>query len=147
MTTSARWCPRLGTDPVRALVQRRKPLGGLDWFVMPIVLLLLIGAIVVGRIYPHQYVVRNIWSGVHFASAYGGTAAFAVAGAVGTMYLIANYRLRHKVSLAGPNLGSLERLEHLTLAAVTLGFALLTIGAITGLVEMIKEGRSVPRRR
>ncbi len=124
-------------------VQRRKPLAGLDWFVMPIVILLLIGAAVTGRINPHPYV-RSIWSFVHLMSALGGAAAFAIAAAAGGMYLIANYRLRHKLALNGPNLGSLERLEHLMLNAVTLGFALLTIGAITGFLKVEVENKSVP---
>ena len=43
--------------------------------------------------------------------------------------------------LVGPNLGSLERLEHVTMTAVTLGFALLTVGTITGGVRMLEGGR------
>jgi ABC-type uncharacterized transport system permease subunit len=126
-------------------VQRRRPIGGLDWFVMPIVILLLIGSAVTGLTDPHAYDVKTIWSWVHRATAYGGAAAFAVAGAAGAMYLIANHRLRRKVALAsGPRLGSLERLEQLTLTSVTLGFALLTIGAITGFAEMIREARATP---
>ena len=60
---------------------------------------------------------------MHYVSAYGGAVAFAVAAAVGAMYLIANRRLRVKVSLPGPSFGSLERLEHVTMLAVTWGFA------------------------
>jgi ABC-type uncharacterized transport system permease subunit len=125
-------------------VQRRKPLGGLDWFVMPIVILLLVGALVTGLARPQMYDVHNLWSWTHLAGVYGGAAAFAVAGAAGAMYLITNYRLRHKVALAGPSLGSLERLEHLTLTAVTLGFALLTLGAIIGFMKMTYENRPAP---
>jgi ABC-type uncharacterized transport system permease subunit len=55
---------------------------------------------------------------------------------VGAMYLVVNRRLRRKQPLPGPNLGSLERLEHITYVAVTLGFAMITIGAITGFVQM-----------
>jgi ABC-type uncharacterized transport system permease subunit len=124
-------------------VQRRKPIGGLDWFVMPIVILLLIAALIVGQTQQREYV-RNAWTYVHFISSFGGAAAFAVAGAAGAMYLIANYRLRNKVALSGPNLGNLERLEHLTLTAVTLGFALLTIGAITGFIKIKFEHRHAP---
>jgi ABC-type uncharacterized transport system permease subunit len=123
-------------------VQRRRPLGGLDWFVMPIVVLLLIGAAVAGGATPHEYEPRSLWSWVHLAAAFGGAVGFSVAGAAGTMYLIANRRLRHKVALAGPNLGSLERLEHMILTSVTLGFALLTIGAITGFMKMEFEHKS-----
>jgi ABC-type uncharacterized transport system permease subunit len=133
-------------------VQRRKPIGGLEWFVMPIVILLLIGAAVFGSARPHEYV-RDAWSWVHRLGAFGGAAAFAVAAAAGAMYLVANKRLRekslHTAAAAAPppslspgeppRFASLERLEHVTQVAVTLGFALLTIGAVTGIVWMIFE--------
>lgn len=135
-------------------VQRRKPIGGLEWFVMPIVILLLIGAAVFGSARPHEYV-RGAWGWVHRLGAFGGAAAFAVAAAAGAMYLVANKRLREKSLLAAaaapppslspgdpPRFASLERLEHVTLAAVTLGFALLTLGAVTGIVQMIFEHKA-----
>ena len=119
-------------------VQAYRPLRGLDWFLLPVVALLLVSAAVFGRTKPHEYVVTT-WSLVHRATAYGGAVAFAVAGAAGGMYLIANRRLRSKSARpAGPGLnhGSLERLERLTLSAVGLGFALLTVGAVTGLARI-----------
>ncbi|HSU67346.1 MAG TPA: cytochrome c biogenesis protein CcsA [Tepidisphaeraceae bacterium] len=122
-----------------AYTQRTRPLRGLDWFVMPIVILLLIAAAVFGRTTPHEYL-DTTWSWVHRVTAYGGALAFAVGGAVGAMYLIAQRRLRTKRVAPGEGLGSLERLEHLTLLSVTLGFALLTIGLITGLVKVLKGG-------
>src|SRR5256885_1044815 len=63
------------------------------------------------------------------------------------IYLIVNHRLRSKRALlSGPNLGSLERLEHLTLESVSLGFALLTIGAVTGINEMVKGKQTSPTK-
>jgi ABC-type uncharacterized transport system permease subunit len=124
--------------------QGTRPLRGLDWFVMPIVVLLLVLAAVFGRTKPHEYDVRSVWLWTHRVTAYGGAVGFAVAGAVGAMYLIVNRRLRDKSTGPGPNLGSLERLEHLTLAAVTLGFALLTVGAVTGIVRMFAEEKYTP---
>ena len=126
--------------------QRIHPLRGLDWFVLPIVILLLVCAAVFGKAQPHEYK-DTVWHWVHRITSYGGAVAFAVAGAVGTMYLVANRRLRTKRALPGPNLGSLERLEHLTLAAVTLGFALLTVGAVTGLFGMVREDKSAPKTK
>ena len=120
-------------------VQRRRPIGGLDWFVMPIVVLLLISAAIFGRERPHEYV-SNTWSWVHRVTAYGGTIGLFVAGAVGVMYLVANHRLRSKVLASGPRFGSLERLEHVTMVSVTLGFALLTVGLITGLMIILQRG-------
>ncbi|MEA2733848.1 MAG: hypothetical protein QOE14_299, partial [Humisphaera sp.] len=55
------------------------------------------------------------------------------------MYVLASKKLRHKQAV-GPQYGSLERLEHLTMTSVTLGFALLTIGVITGGITMLAEG-------
>lgn len=124
--------------------QRTRPLRGLDWFVMPIAILLLVLAAVFGGTKPHEYDVRSVWLWTHRVTAYGGAVGFAVAAAVGAMYLIVNRRLRDKSAGPGPNLGSLERLEHLTLGAVTLGFALLTIGTVTGIVRMFAEQSYVP---
>jgi ABC-type uncharacterized transport system permease subunit len=122
-----------------AYVQGTRPLRGLDWFVMPIVIGLLVAAAVFGRATPHEYL-DTTWSWVHRVTAYAGAVAFAVAGAAGGMYLIANRRLRTKRLGPGAGFGSLERLEHLTLLSVTLGFALLTIGLITGLARVLEGG-------
>jgi ABC-type uncharacterized transport system permease subunit len=123
--------------------QRRHPLRGLDWFVMPIVVLLLVAAAVFGRAKPHEYV-DTTWSLVHRLTAYGGAGAFAVSCAGGIMFLIVSHRLRSKSARpAGPRpptFASLERLEHLMMVSVTVGFALLTVGAVTGLVKIV-EGR------
>ena len=120
-------------------VQSTRPLGALDWFVMPVAILLLLAAAFFGRVEYHDYV-NSTWSWLHRATAYGGAVAFAIAAAAGAMYVLTSRRLRSKTPV-GPNLGSLERLEHLTMTAVTLGFALLTVGPITGGVRMLEGGR------
>lgn len=122
-----------------AYVQGTRPLRGLDWFVTPIVIGLLLAAALFGRTKPREYL-GTTWSWVHLVTAFGGAAAFAIAGAAGAMYLIANQRLRAKRITPGATLGSLERLEHLTLLSVTLGFALLTVALITGLVRVLNGG-------
>jgi ABC-type uncharacterized transport system permease subunit len=119
-----------------AYAQRTRPLAALDWFIMPIVIALLITAVVVGRTEYRSYVDQT-WMYVHHLTSYTGAAAFAVAAASGAMYVIASRRLRSKQSAVF--LGSLERLERLTMNAVTLGFALLTVGIITGAVEMVHK--------
>src|SRR5438067_5591497 len=63
-----------------AYTQRMHPLRGLDWFVVPIAVILLACAAVFGRQRPHEYV-DSAWSWVHRLTAYGGAVAFAVAGA------------------------------------------------------------------
>src|SRR5688572_478514 len=123
-------------------VQRHRTLGALDWFVMPVVIVLLIIAGVFGRTEYHEYhpAVSDTWAWVHRVTSYVGAVAFAIAAASGAMYVTASRRLRDKRSV-GPQFASLERLEHLTMTAVTLGFALLTIGAVTGGVQMVAEDK------
>ena len=125
-------------------LQAARPLRGIDWFLLPVVALLLIAAGIFSRAKPHEYNVKNVWFRVHLVTAYGGAAAFAVAAAVGAMYLVVNRRLRSKRTLSGPGMGSLERLENLTTISVAMGLALLTIGAITGGVWMISGGKETP---
>ena len=125
-------------------VQRVRPLPGLDWFVMPIVILLLTAAGVFGRVDYHQYqpLVKDTWLWVHRVTTYGGAVVFAVAAAGGAMYLIASRRLRRKMPM--PMFGSLERLEQMIMHSVTLGFALLTVGLITGFVRLIERDERPP---
>jgi ABC-type uncharacterized transport system permease subunit len=125
-----------------AYVQRVHPLRGLDWFIMPIVILLLTAAAFFGRAKPHEYLDTS-WSWLHRVTAFGGALAFAIGGAAGAMYLIASRQLRAKSYPTGHRLGSLERLEHITVVAVRLGFALLTVGLITGLVLVARPGSTL----
>ncbi|MCC7351259.1 MAG: cytochrome c biogenesis protein CcsA [Phycisphaerales bacterium] len=120
-------------------VQRQRPLAGLDWFIMPVVILLLVAAGIFGQISPREYI-DSTWSIVHRVTAYGGAAVFAVAGATGAMYLIHNRRLRRKTIRPEFEFGSLERLERFSMASVTLGFALLSVGLITGVAQAIHMG-------
>jgi ABC-type uncharacterized transport system permease subunit len=110
---------------------------------MPIVILLLVAAGFFGSRDFHQYhtLVSDTWIWVHQVASYGGAVAFAIAAAGGAMYVIASRELRKK--MPGPKLGSLERLEHLMMGAVTLGFALLTIGLVTGFIR-IADGQRTP---
>jgi ABC-type transport system involved in cytochrome c biogenesis permease subunit len=121
-------------------VQRARPIPGLDWFLMPIVVLMLLGAAVFGKIVPGAYEPSGLWELAHRLSSFGGVAAFGVAAGVGAMYLIASARLRRKSDIDQPPMGNLERLENLTHWAVSFGFALLTVGILTGLGKIMADG-------
>ncbi len=114
--------------------------GGVDGFVIPVVIALMLGAGYFGTREYQRYhpLVHDIWSWVHRVTAYGGAAAFAIAAAGGAVYMLKSRRLRRKTPLTA-RWGSLEGLESLTLIGVTLGFALLTIGLITGLVLIVAD--------
>ena len=121
-------------------VQRVKPIGGLDWFVMPVVILLLAAAGFFGRTEFREYQTIGsdalLW--VHRVTAYSGAVAFAIAAAGGAMSIISRRRLRRK-SAGGVQFASLERLDRIMMTSVTLGFAALTIGAATGFVRMFHD--------
>ena len=55
--------------------QGTRPLRGLDWFVLPIVVLLLVLAAVFGRTNPHEYDARSVWLWTHRVTAYGAPSA------------------------------------------------------------------------
>lgn len=119
-------------------MQRSHPLPGLEWFCMPIVILLLIAAGVFGSARPHEYL-DGTWFWTHRVSSFGGLAVFFVAGVAGVMYLFKTRQLRTKHANSPARLPSLERLEHFTYLSVSLGFALLTIGCVTGLVRALTK--------
>ena len=119
-----------------AYTQRTRPLRGLESFMTPIVVLLLIAAAVFGKATPHEYL-KSAWSWFHRVGAFGGALAFAISGCSGAMYLYVNKQLRSKKVAPGGRLGNLERLEHVTVVSVTLGFALLSIALFTGLILAI----------
>jgi ABC-type uncharacterized transport system permease subunit len=125
-------------------MQRVRPVPGLDWFVMPIVILLLVVAAVFGRVDYRSYtpLVGNVWLWVHRVTTYGGAGVLAVSAAGGAMYILASRRLRAKRPL--PAFGSLERMEHLLMHSVTLGFALLTVGLVTGFFRMFDRDEKQP---
>lgn len=121
-------------------MQRVRPIPALDLFLLPIVALMLASAAVFGRLNPSTYHTDSYWSWAHRLSTFGSAVAFAVAAAGGGMYLIASARLRRKTPSSTTPLGNLERLENITHTAAASGFAMLTIGVITGLLRIAQNG-------
>src|SRR5690606_3314457 len=81
-----------------------------------------------------------VWMAVHLTGVYLGTVSAGVAAVAGAMYLYVQSRLKHKSDLpAMGHLASLETLEKLIVRAATLGFALLTLGLISGGVISLDE--------
>jgi ABC-type transport system involved in cytochrome c biogenesis permease subunit len=77
------------------------------------------------------------WPHLHVLLASAGLALLAVAAVAGAAWLLENRRLKRKrPMLAGPGarLPSLEALDHVNAAALTVGFPLLTLGVVTGML-------------
>lgn len=81
----------------------------------------------------------GVWNIVHIGSAIAGILCITIAARGGLLYLRTHYRLRRKDPAAlikqGP---SLEALDQMIRRTMTVGFALLTIAGILGIVRMFQ---------
>ena len=122
------------------IIEWRTRSRSLGAFVIPVAFLLLafasISPGVSGRIQPLIPALQSNWLTVHVLTCFLGYAAFAVAFAVGIMYLLKG-RKRDDGKEEGtflrliPELGTLEELLY---QGVVLGFVLLSLGIMTGAV-------------
>ena len=74
---------------------------------------------------------------------YAGTLFFCIAAAAGVMYLYSQHRLRgHAELMLRGRLASLETIESLNIRCATIGFALLTLGLIAGLIIVTSQSET-----
>jgi len=114
----------------------RYKLGMLSSFIMPIVFLFMFSS----SIFPREIKVlspalQSYWFGIHVILAFLGDAAFAMACGIGIMYLIQERFVKSK-RLGGlfQKLPSLQTLDEINYHLITLGFPLLTLAMITGVI-------------
>jgi ABC-type uncharacterized transport system permease subunit len=82
---------------------------------------------------------------LHVVLASAGFALLGVAGAAGALYLAHHRAIKAKRAAAQSALPSLEALERTNAAALALGFTLLTLGVLTGMLWVAEsEGRFWP---
>ncbi len=75
------------------------------------------------------------WPHAHVVLASGGLAMLAVAAVAGGFYLLENRRLKRKQVHPGPaTLPSLEALDRVNALSLSVGFPLLTLGVLTGML-------------
>ena len=127
-------------------IQSRPKLFGLSAFALPLLTLILAwGICAVLWTYRafHLDTFAPIWTGFHTGSTYLGLLSCAIGAGAGAMYLFVQHRLKSKTHLAGTMpLASLETLETLIIRAATLGFVLLTLSLVTGLVIVTQADRA-----
>ena len=104
---------------------------------MPIVLVLMLSSSMFPRgISPSlNPVLKSYWFGIHTILAFLGDAAFAMAAGIGVMYLIQERYVKSK-RLSGlfQKLPSLQSLDEINYRLISLGFPLLTLAIITGVI-------------
>jgi ABC-type transport system involved in cytochrome c biogenesis permease subunit len=122
-------------------LQWTRHLRALAAFLLPMIFAVLVVGIVLGVMGYQHFGAHNPWVAAHIASVLLGTASFAAGCAGGIAYLLADRRLK-KRGQAGWNgfpLPSLATIEKFTRHAIVLGFALLTLAAITGIFRAVRD--------
>lgn len=122
-------------------IQRGARLAGLAVFALPL-LTLILGWAICAAVWTYRpfniETLDPLWKAVHLAGVYLGTLFAAVAAGCGGMYLYAQHRIRHKTDRGAHAIASLEAIESAIIRAAMLGFALLTLGLIAGVVVTVE---------
>jgi len=114
----------------------RYKLNLLSSFIMPIVFLLMFSS----SIFPREIkalspVLQSYWFGIHVILAFLGDAAFAMACGIGVMYLVQERNVKsRRLSRLFQKLPSLQTLDEINYHLITLGFPLLTLSMISGVI-------------
>lgn len=108
----------------------------LSSFIMPIVFLIMFSSSVFPReIKALSPALQSYWFGIHVILAFLGDAAFAMACGIGVMYLVQERNVKSKhLSRLFQKLPSLQTLDEINYHLITLGFPLLTLAMISGVV-------------
>lgn len=129
--------------PAILYIQTRPKLFGLSIFALPLLTLILLWGVCATlwtyRPFSHD-TFTPAWTVFHLATTYVGLLGCGIGAAGGAMYLFVQGRLKAKAGLGQVNpMASLETLEMLIVRAATLGFVLLTLSLISGLVMVTQS--------
>ncbi|MBA4349474.1 MAG: c-type cytochrome biogenesis protein CcsB [Thermodesulfovibrio sp.] len=126
------WCIVL----IYFFLEYKYKIGIMGSFILPIVFMMMLSSSMLPRgIKPLGPALQSYWLGIHTALAFLGNAAFAVAFGVGIMYLLQEHYLKSK-HLGGlfQKLPSLQVLDEINYRLITIGFPLLTLAIISGVL-------------
>lgn len=129
--------------PAIVYIQSRPRLFGLSLFAIPLLVLILAWGVCATLWTYRPFNLDSFapaWTVFHLSVTYVGLLCCAMGAAGGAMYLFVQSRLKSKAGLGQVNpMASLETLETLIIRAATLGFVLLTLSLISGLVMVTQS--------
>ena len=129
--------------PAILYIQSRPKLFGLSIFALPLLSLILAWGVCATMWTYRPFKLDSFapaWTVFHLTATYLGLLGCALGAAGGAMYLFVQGRLKAKAGLGQVNpMASLETLETLIIRAATLGFVLLTLSLISGLVMVTQS--------
>lgn len=124
--------------PAILYIQSRPRLFGLSLFALPLLSLILLWGVCASLWTYRAFDLDSFapaWTVFHLGVTYLGLLGCGLGAAGGAMYLFVQGRLKAKAGLGQVNpMASLETLETLIIRSATLGFVLLTLSLISGLV-------------
>ncbi len=112
----------------------RERLPGINAFALPVLTILLAWAFCSSWFTFEPFAFASAWKTVHLFGVYLGTLSVAIAAVAGAMYLVGQRRLRLKQPQSDTPLPSLERVEKVIVRTSAVGFAMLTVGVVTGVI-------------
>ncbi len=116
-------------------LQQRWKVPGVGLFALPMLVVLLAWSVCASQWTFRPFAISSVWMMIHLAGVYTGTLGFVAAAGAGAVFLMIDALLRKKQNpQIITRLGSLEATERLMIRSAALGFALLTIGLVSGLV-------------
>lgn len=116
-------------------LQTRQRMENLSAFVLPVVTLLMAWAICASQWTFQGFAIGSIWQTVHRLGVYLGSVFYLVAAGSGVMFLYVRRQLKHKKARDDQQrLPSLEAIETLMVNTATLGFALISLGLVSGII-------------
>jgi cytochrome c-type biogenesis protein CcsB len=78
---------------------------------------------------------KSVWLDMHIVTIFIGEASLAMACGAGLLYLVQEHAIKNKIrGFFFKRLPSLERIDNTGYACIIVGFSLLTLGLITGMV-------------
>ncbi|MEM9346003.1 MAG: cytochrome c biogenesis protein CcsA [Planctomycetota bacterium] len=129
--------------PAIIYIQSRPRLFGLSLFAMPLLVLILLWGVCATMWTYRPFNLDSFapaWTVFHLSVTYIGLLGCALGAACGAMYLFVQGRLKTKNGISKvSSMASLETLETLIVRAATLGFVLLTLSLISGLVMVTQS--------
>jgi ABC-type transport system involved in cytochrome c biogenesis permease subunit len=127
------------------LLLLRVKLAGLVVLVAPLIFLaVFFAALRLPAVGPATFAGSGSWPHAHVLLASGGISMLGVAGLAGALFLIEHRRLKAKRRIARRMpLPTLEALDRVNVAALALGFPLLTLGMVTGMIWLSTESGKV----
>lgn len=121
--------------PTMLYIKSRARLPGMVAFAAPLLTIVLAWSVCASHWTLRSYHVTSAWNIVHLASVYLGTLFLALAGVAGSLFLFRQRQLRAKTNFnPADRAGSLEGIETIIIRCAAIGFGVLTLGLIAGVV-------------